>query len=214
MTDLSVRTARHKALLEVGNLKIDAGAAVGIRGPSGAGKSTLLSALAGLTDRTSGTIRWGDTDILSLSRAGRSDFRASTIGFVFQDHRLFEELSPLQNASLSLMYAPKSERRPVLARAGALLSTFGVPSDHATVAPMSGGERQRIAVARALTQDPQIILADEPTANLDRVTAQTLGNDLLGSVRNAGKTLVLVSHDDALLARMDTILTLEHGRLL
>jgi putative ABC transport system ATP-binding protein len=200
-------------LLSVPALELGPGVSLGIQGPSGAGKSTLLYALAGLLDRPEGSIRWGETELLTLSSARRTKFRAERIGMIFQDFLLFDELGALANASLPAMYAPRSERAALKARAGAQLTHLGITAVKRTVDSFSGGERQRVAVARALSNDAGILLADEPTASLNREAADALIADLVAKVRKEGRTLIAVSHDERLLDAMDRVITLTDGRI-
>lgn len=213
VSDLTVRGDAGETLVSVPSLHVPRGAAIGLRGPSGAGKSTLLYALAGLAGRTSGQVRWDDTQVLSLSRARRATFRDAHVGLVFQDFLLIEELSALENAAVSASYAPMAARPTIRARAARHLSALGLdPSSSRRVALFSGGERQRVAMSRALAHDPAIVLADEPTANLDRAAAETLAGDLVAAAHD-GKTLIVVSHDEALLQRMHRVITVEHGKV-
>lgn len=210
---LLVRQPGGRDLLSVPALEIPAGALVGVRGPSGAGKSTFLHAIAGLLETASGAVRWGETELLGLSDDRRARFRAGHIGMIFQDFLLFEELGALQNAALTALFRPAAERAALRARAADLLAGLGLESTPRPVASFSGGERQRVAVARALANEAAILLADEPTASLDRAAADRLIEDFVWLARDTGKTLIAVSHDTALLARMDRILTIEDGRL-
>lgn len=211
--NLTVSNGRGRVLLNVPALQIAPGQLVGVRGPSGAGKSTLLNAVAGLLPGASGQVIWGDTDLLALGDEARTGFRAAHMGFIFQDFMLFDELSPLDNASLSALFAPKAKRGGLIAAARAQLGRLGVPEDTRQVASFSGGERQRIAVSRALAANPDVILADEPTASLDRKAADALIADLTGLARDQGKTLLAVSHDPALLEMMDQVVTVSDGQL-
>lgn len=212
VSQLSVRTRTGRQLLSVPDLSLSAGGLLGIRGPSGAGKSTFLHALSGLLE-AQGAVTWGDTNITQLSRERRTSFRAGHMGLIFQDFLLFDELSPGANAGLTALFARRSLRRDIQQRADVGLDHLGVPQDSRTVASFSGGERQRVAVSRALATDPAILLADEPTASLDRPAADRLIDDLLTLARTTGKTLIAVSHDGHLLDRLDRVLTIEDGRL-
>jgi ABC-type lipoprotein export system ATPase subunit len=210
--DLVVRSDRGRMLLKVGSLAVPAGSLVGVRGPSGAGKSTLLYALAGLLDNAEGIVRWGDTDLRGLSPEGRASFRSRNMGMVFQDFLLFEELGAAGNAGIAAMFLKRGDRAPLRERAAENLNALGLdPAATRLVSSYSGGERQRIAVARALANDAAIILADEPTASLHREAADRLIDDLCRIVRETGKTLVTVSHDHVLIDRMDRVLTIEDG---
>lgn len=213
VTDCVVRSDRGRVLLSVPSLELGPGVSLGIRGPSGAGKSTLLYALAGLLDWAEGSVRWGETELLTLNAARRTKFRAERIGMIFQDFLLFDELGALANASLPAMYAPRSERAALKARAGAQLTHLGIAAVKRTVDSFSGGERQRVAVARALSNDAGILLADEPTASLNREAADALIADLVAKVLKEGKTLIAVSHDEHLLEAMNRVITLTDGQI-
>lgn len=212
--DMTVRTAAGRRLIAVPALDVRAGATLAIRGPSGAGKSTLLAAMAGLIAISSGRLSWGGTELSSLSDAARTAFRGASFGIVFQDPLLFEELSPAQNAGLAALYAPRARRAGIVAAAAERLAQLGLPAGAARdVTSFSGGERQRIAVARALAADPKVILADEPTASLDRPMADALITDLFATARDGGRSLIVVSHDPNLLAAADRVLTIEDGQV-
>ena len=210
--DLVVTAGRGRRILDVPRFDLPPGTALGVRGPSGAGKSTLLFALAGLMDNATGSVRWGETDVLALSEEARAAFRASVTGMIFQDFLLFDELGAADNASLQALFVSRARRPGLRAQAERLLTDLGVPAGARTVTSFSGGERQRVSVARALAHDPMVVLADEPTANLHREAADALTDDLLALVREQGRTLVAVSHDERLLGRMDLILQIDDGR--
>lgn len=211
--DLRVCSDRGRVFLDVPAFELPAGARLGIKGPSGAGKSTLLFAIAGLLERATGQVTWGDRDVLSQSASECCAFRARHLGIVFQDFMLFDELSPLANAQLSGLFAPRSARATIAERAGAQLAALGVPMDARTTASFSGGERQRVAVSRALATDPAILLADEPTASLDRRVADRLITDLIAQSQDSGRSMIAVSHDAGLLEAMDRVITIEDGRI-
>lgn len=213
VSDLRLRSPRGRLLLDLPALTATPGALIGIRGASGAGKTTLLYALAGLLDRAEGSVRWGDTELLALGSEGRARFRARNIGMIFQDFMLFEELGALDNASLTALFRPRSERPALRARARARLEALGLTDTDRRVTSFSGGERQRVAIARAMAAEAPVLLADEPTASLDRANADRLIEDLVALVRTQGTTLIAVSHDPALLERMDRVLTIEGGAL-
>ena len=208
--DLQVR-AKGRVLLSVPKLDLPAGSLTAIRGPSGAGKTTLLHALAGLIAVT-GRLHWGEVELARLSQARRTRFRGQHIGMIFQDFLLFEELSARDNAIVAAAFRP--DRAALGPRVDALMARLGVADLAARRADLlSGGERQRIAVVRALAHDPAILLADEPTASLDRATADRLIGDLARLAREDGRTVVVVSHDEHVWAAMDRILTVRDGRL-
>lgn len=204
-----------RTLLSIPELRVEPGSAIAVRGPSGAGKSTFLYAIAGLIAVAGGQIRWGDTDIAKLREPQRARFRRDHIGFVFQEHLLFEELSAPENAALAALYAPRPARQTIRTQGAAHLTRLGLDHvDPRRSDTYSGGERQRIAVARALASDPAIILADEPTASLDRANADRLSDDLVQLARTSGRTLIAVSHDPALHDRADRVIDIRDGRIM
>lgn len=210
--DLRVTSRQGRVLLEVPRLEVPAGQGVALRGPSGAGKSTLLHVLAGLLRPVRGRVAWGGQDIAGLTEDARAAFRRHSFGLIFQDANLFEELSALGNAALAGAFAPRAERAALRQRAADWLARLGLgATGPRTVDSFSGGERQRIAVARALAADPPVILADEPTAALDRAHADALGADLAALA--GPRTLIVVTHDAALAARMTRQITLADGRI-
>lgn len=213
VSNLRVPGPSGRPLLRVDALDVPAGSLVGVRGPSGAGKSTLLYALGGLLSAT-GTVRWGDRDVLPLSEEARAAFRAANLGMIFQDFLLFEELGAIDNAALPAMFAPRTRRGGLRDAACDALGRLGLTPGPRPVASFSGGERQRVGVARALAAQAPVLLADEPTASLHREAADALIGDLVALVREEGRTLIAVSHDTHLLDRMDRILRIEDGVLL
>lgn len=210
---LRVEGTGGRTLLSLDALSVEPGVAVAIRGPSGAGKSTLLYALAGLLRPAAGTVRWGDTDIAALPDHKRAAFRRARIGFVFQEHLLFEELSAPRNAAIAALYAPRRDRGRIRSGGAALLDRLGLTAAARRSDTYSGGERQRIAVARALATDPGIVLADEPTASLDRANADALTDDLVRLARTEGRTLIAVTHDTRFHAQADRVIDIVDGRL-
>jgi putative ABC transport system ATP-binding protein len=181
-------------------------------GPSGSGKSTLLHILGCLDTPTSGTYILDDTDIGRLDVNGLAEIRNRKIGFIFQSFHLMPRLTALENVGLPMLFAGigASERRE---RAAALLARVGL-TDRARHRPaeMSGGQRQRVAIARALANRPSILLADEPTGNLDsRSGAEIIG--LLEELRDEGKTVIVVTHDENLARRTHRIIRLLDGRM-
>jgi ABC-type lipoprotein export system ATPase subunit len=210
--DLVVEGDRGRRLLRIGALDIPAGSRIGVRGPSGAGKSTFLYAIAGLIALKAGTVTWGEEAVSAKNASERARFRRDRVGMIFQDFLLFEELPALGNAALAASYASRSERGRIADGAAAMLAHLGL-GDHAdrAVDTFSGGERQRVAVSRALAADPPVILADEPTASLDRAAADRLIDDLANLAETRGKTLIAVSHDSALHERMDRVIDIVDG---
>jgi putative ABC transport system ATP-binding protein len=170
-----------------------------------------LNAVAGLIAPSSGSIRWGDRDLCGLPEARRDAFRGATFGLIFQDFLLFAVLSAHANAGVAAAYVAAGGGPTVMARAAALLERLGVQPAARSVASFSGGERQRVAVARALATDPAVILADEPTASLDRRSADRLIADLLALAHERGRTVIAVSHDPAVTGSMDRVIDVVDG---
>jgi lipoprotein-releasing system ATP-binding protein len=189
------------AVLRGINLDLNPGDALAVMGPSGSGKSTLLYILGTLEQATSGSVRLEDRDPFGLPERQLADFRNRHIGFVFQDHHLLPQCSVLENVLIPTLVA-HDDRARVEAWARELLERVGLSGrlDHRP-AELSGGERQRVAVARALIHRPVLLLADEPTGNLDRHTAQAVGQLLLDLHRQEQNILVVVTHS-AELARL------------
>ncbi|HWN85976.1 MAG TPA: ABC transporter ATP-binding protein [Vicinamibacterales bacterium] len=189
---------------------IASGEFVAVVGPSGSGKSTLLGLLAGLDAPSTGKILVDGIDITSLSEDGLAKLRGEKIGFVFQFFHLVPSLTAVENISVPMEIVG---RRDAMARARQLIGEVGLADRaHHYPSQLSGGEQQRIAIARALANDPPIVLADEPTGNLDSGTGRIILDLLLNVRRTRGATLVLVTHDQELAALADTRLTLRDGR--
>ncbi|HEV8396500.1 MAG TPA: ABC transporter ATP-binding protein [Vicinamibacterales bacterium] len=192
------------------NYSIAPGQFVAIVGPSGSGKSTLLGLLAGLDAPSTGQIIIDGTDITTLGEDALARLRGEKIGFVFQFFHLVPSLTAVENISVPMEIAG---RRDAMARARQLIGEVGLADRaHHYPSQLSGGEQQRIAIARALANAPPIVLADEPTGNLDSGTGRIILDLLLNVRRTRGATLVLVTHDAELAALADTRLTLRDGR--
>lgn len=197
-------------------MTVGAGESVAVTGESGSGKSTLLNILGSLDKATSGTVVCDDVDVMSLWQRGdgeRAQYRQKSCGMVFQFHHLLKDFTALENVFLPAIMAgtPKKE---AVEKASALLKMVGLEGRASHLpSEMSGGERQRAAIARALINDPAIILADEPTGNLDRKNADTVGHLLFDIVTQSKKTLVLVTHDEKLAGMAHRVLRLMEGRL-
>jgi lipoprotein-releasing system ATP-binding protein len=194
-------------------LAVAAGEMVALVAPSGAGKSTLLH-IAGLLESTdAGRITVAGTDATGASDAARTSLRREKIGFVYQQHQLMPEFSALENVVLPQMILGRS-RRDAAARASELLAAMGLAArERHRPQKLSGGEQQRVAIARALANRPALILADEPTGNLDPDTADAVFNELLAVVRRQGAAALIATHNPALASRCDRTVTLDHGRI-
>lgn len=193
------------------DLQIGKGEVVSIVGPSGAGKTTLLQIIGTLDKPDTGTVRIDDVDVTSLSQKKLSDFRNSRLGFVFQFHQLLPEFTAIENIMIPAYIAGKS-RKEARMRAEELLQFMGL-SERASHKPseLSGGEKQRIAVARALMNNPSVILADEPSGSLDTKNKEEL-HQLFFDLRDKfGQTFVIVTHDESLAAITDRTIHLRDG---
>lgn len=185
---------------------------VAIVGASGSGKSTLLSIIAGLDVPTKGTVRLAGQDMFAMTEDERAALRAKKVGFVFQSFQLLGNLTALENVMLPLELANRRDARKT---ATELLARVGL-SERLGHYPkvLSGGEQQRVALARAFVVQPAVLLADEPTGSLDFATGETVMELMLDLNRELGTTLVLVTHDKALAARCQRVITIEAGRVL
>jgi putative ABC transport system ATP-binding protein len=203
----------ERVVLRDVHLSVERGEIVVLLGRSGSGKSTLLNLVSGIDQPTSGTVRVDGVDVVALSETARTLLRRRRIGFIFQFFNLVPTLTVEENLRLPL------ELNGVDGVAGRgraleLLGAVGL-ADRAATFPdrLSGGEQQRVAVARALVHDPALVLADEPTGNLDAESARQVLRVLAGLARHAGKTVIAASHSDEVAALADRVLTLADGRL-
>jgi lipoprotein-releasing system ATP-binding protein len=192
---------------------LSAGENAAILGPSGSGKSTLLHILGGLDEPSEGSVSIAGVNPFALSEPELAHFRNRSVGFIFQDHHLLPQLNVLENV-LAPSLAEKGPDRGLIDRAKDLLDRVGLSQrlDHAP-AELSGGERQRVAAARALLYRPKLLLADEPTGNLDRTNAAAMGRLLLSLQEREGSTLVVVTHSQDLAALLERRYELNAGRL-
>lgn len=192
-------------------LSIAAGETVGVLGPSGAGKTSLLMIMAGLESLTSGRISLADNNITAMGEDALAALRRDQVGIVFQAFRLIPSMTALQNVAVPLELAGRPDAD---AAAAAALESVGL-GHRKTHLPdqMSGGEQQRVAIARAIAPKPRILLADEPTGNLDSGTSEKVITTLFEATQSAGAALVLVTHDAALAEQCGRVLTIEDGRI-
>lgn len=198
--------------LAIDSFRLPAGGHLAVTGASGSGKSTLVNILTGLERLKKGTIRWGGTDIGNLSESRRDRWRGETIGLVMQDFHLFEGLSALDNILLPARLA-RVANAGTEERARELLQTVGLPRPEQKVETMSRGEMQRVAVARAIVRKPAVIIADEPTASLDSESGAQVADLIVTLATREGSTLIVVSHDPALIERFDNRIRLAGGRI-
>ncbi|GEO16187.1 ABC transporter ATP-binding protein [Microvirga aerophila] len=210
--DLSLgRGAARVHILKGVSLEVGRGQAVGLVGPSGSGKSTLLMTMAGLERPDSGRVVVDGTDLAALDEDALARFRGRRIGIVFQSFHLVPTMTALENAALPLELAGEDE---AFERAEAELQAVGLGHRlHHYPAQLSGGEQQRVAIARAIVPNPAILVADEPTGNLDENTGQSIIDLLFALKRDRGSTLVLVTHDLNLARLCDRTVRLRSGRV-
>ncbi|MBY0581394.1 MAG: ABC transporter ATP-binding protein [Sphingomonas sp.] len=201
------------AVLRGIDLAVMPGEVVGLLGPSGSGKSTLLQAVGLLEGGFTGSIRIAGKEAAKLDNAGRTEVRRDQLGFVYQFHHLLPDFNATENVVLPQLIRGATHAQ-AQARATSLLTTLGL-GHRLTHRPsqLSGGEQQRVAVARALANKPALVLADEPTGNLDEHTADIVLSELLRLVREEGSSALIATHNERLAARMDRVVRLQDGRL-
>lgn len=223
LTRTFITDAGELQVLKEISLSINEGEMVGIVGASGAGKSTLLHILGALDIPTSGNVFYGNQDVFSLGSNALAAFRNSTVGFVFQFHHLLPEFSAVENVMMPALIARGSGSRTaartgyedIRVKAENLLADMGL-GNRKTHRPgeLSGGEQQRVAVARALVLEPRVVLADEPTGNLDSATGAELFRIFIDLNRDIGITFVIVTHNESLSNRCHRVFKMADGRLL
>ena len=193
------------------SLSIEAGETVGVLGPSGAGKTSLLMIMAGLESLTGGSISLAENDITTMGEDALAALRRDQVGIVFQAFRLIPSMTALQNVAVPMELAGRRDADEMAATA---LEAVGL-GHRKTHLPdqMSGGEQQRVAIARAIATRPRILLADEPTGNLDSGTSEKVIATLFEATKSAGAALVLVTHDADIAERCERVLTIEDGRI-
>jgi putative ABC transport system ATP-binding protein len=198
---------RRLEVLDVAALSIPTGTWTVLKGRSGSGKTTLLNLIAGISLPTAGTIAVNGVDIVGMTEARRDGFRARHIGYVFQTFNLLSAFSALENVMLAMMFTDAVPRRGHRQRAADILARLGLAARLSHKAyQLSRGEQQRVAIARALANDPPLILADEPCASLDAETARDVLEEFSTVCREDAKTVLIASHEDAVLAAADRVL--------
>lgn len=214
ISHLTMRLAgggHHVTILDDVTIEIPEKQRVAIVGPSGSGKSTLLGLIAGLDRPTSGSIKLDGVEITDMPESALARYRREKIGYIFQSFHLIPTLTALENVSVPLELAGESRSTQ---RATDLLQAVGLHLRlHHYPVQLSGGEQQRVAVARAFACQPPILLADEPTGNLDSATGRQIIDLILGLHRDYGTTLVLVTHDPSLASQMERVIALRDGRV-
>lgn len=201
------------AVLRGVNLDVMPGEIVALLGPSGSGKSTLLQAVGLLEGGFGGSIAMAGTDASTADAAERTTLRRDNLGFVYQFHHLLPDFTAIENVIIPQMLVGKS-RDEAASRASDLLGVLGLGHRlHHRPAQLSGGEQQRVAVARALANSPKLVLADEPTGNLDEKTADRVFDEFISLVRTQGSAALVATHNERLAARMDRVVRLHDGVL-
>jgi lipoprotein-releasing system ATP-binding protein len=201
-------------VLQETDLDVAEGEMIAILGASGVGKSTLLHVLGTLDEPEKGHLRVGTEDVFSLAEPDRTRLRNRTIGYIFQFHHLLPEFTAIENVMMPLLIA-RTPPQDAKVRARKLLELLGLSErEHHRPAQLSGGEQQRVAVARALVQEPRLVLADELTGNLDKHASDELIELLRQFHRERGLTSILVTHNEKIASICDRILTMEEGRLI
>jgi len=224
MNSASVRLDQISKFYEEGNSHLDilhcvtneftAGKFSVLLGKSGSGKSTLLNLISGIDTPSSGDVWIGDTPITRLSERERTIFRREHIGIVFQFFNLIPTLNALENVTLPLDLGGNTQYK-ARQRALALLELVGLQTRYSSMPDrLSGGEQQRIAIARALVHEPDLVLADEPTGNLDAESAKVVLSLLIELTRSAGKTLIIATHSPEIISFADEIYTIKNGQLI
>lgn len=203
-----------RRVLDSVSFSVGIGERIALTGPSGSGKTTLLNLLAGIDSPSAGTLHVGGVDIARLGRGQLTKWRASQVGYIFQLYHLVPILSAFENVELPLLLAPMS-RKERHRQVNLALELVGL-ADRADHRPseLSGGQEQRVAIARAIVANPALLVADEPTGDLDRESATQILDLLRELVREHGKTIVMVTHDPRAAAAADTVLHLEKGQLI
>jgi putative ABC transport system ATP-binding protein len=215
LEDVSVRFGDRAAseilALQSVSLRFNPGAFYALIGPSGSGKTTLLHVVAGILVPSAGNVRVGDLPLNGMREGKRDAWRRQNCGLIFQDFRLIDELSPVSNVLVPSWFTTMRTSPKMRERAEALLAHFNVPFRSGPVAALSRGQQQRVAMARALLLEPSIVLADEPTASVDKANAELIIQEMHRLARS-GKTVICASHDERVAHHADKVLHIEDGR--
>lgn len=202
---------RSLAVIDNVSFRFPEGGSVAIMGRSGIGKSTLMHLIGALDVPTSGSVFYGEKEVSALDSDARAAFRSTHVGFIFQFHHLFPEFSALENVAMPLIMMGQPEES-AFGESASLLSRMGLSQREKHLpSQLSGGEQQRVAIARALVSHPQVVLADEPTGNLDVVTGAQVQELLLEVVREQQSTLIVVTHNQELAASMNSVVEMLPG---
>ncbi|MFD2258565.1 ABC transporter ATP-binding protein [Chelativorans composti] len=199
--------------MQIDRLTLEPGMRIALAGPSGSGKSTFIHMITGMDRPSTGSVKWGDTELSKLSERRRDQWRARNVGLVMQDFHLFPGMSAEANVLLPQRLARFGLREAPRRRALELLRRTGIERPEQPVETLSRGQMQRVAVARALVGNPKIIIADEPTASLDAGSGEAVAELLTELTADSGATILAATHDERLIRRMDKVLRLENGEL-
>jgi len=214
---ISDLTVRYPGLavpaLDIASLVLDPGARIALTGPSGSGKTTLVNVLTGMERAGSGTITWNDANIASMPEGARDRWRSRNVGLIMQEFHLFPGLSAVGNVLLPQRLSRLRLPPGMHDRALELLHRVGIERPEQPIETMSRGQMQRVAVARAVVGKPGLIVADEPTASLDKEAGIVVSDYLVDLARETGSMLIAATHDDRLIGKLDRTLRLENGRL-
>ncbi|GKW18408.1 ABC transporter [Pectobacterium araliae] len=202
-----------EAVLDIPALSIRSGERVAVMGPSGSGKTTLVNAITGMDHSGTGCVQWEKQDIWQMNEAERDRWRAQHIGLVMQDFHLFPGLNALENVLLPAQFHHWRIPEALRQRAADLLTQVGLDTAKRPIEVLSRGEKQRVAVARALLSKPDIIIADEPTASLDAQSGEQIADLLVTLARESRATLIAITHDARLASQLSRCIQLEKGRL-
>lgn len=204
----------NRVILDIAYFNLEGERELVVSGASGSGKTTFLYAIAGLFLKLGGKVNWHGSNLYNLAPVECDKWRRQNLGMIFQNFQLIDELSVLDNILLPIGFDEFFCPPEMIDKAKQLADEFSIPLDNDRIAHMSRGEKQRIALARALIKDPPIILADEPTASLDEENARNILEHLRNISQAAQKTLIIVSHDPAIMEQIDNKVVLEHGKII
>lgn len=210
-------TVRYPGLdvpaLDIASLSLEPGALVALTGPSGSGKTTFINVVTGMERAGTGTVNWNGAQLSGMGESARDRWRAGNVGLVMQDFHLFPGLTAEDNVLLPQRLSRMRLGADMRGKALALLGRVGIERPRQPVETMSRGQMQRVAVARAVVGGPGLIVADEPTASLDREAGAVVADLLVGLARETGAVMIAATHDERLIGKLDRVLRLENGKL-
>jgi len=208
-----VGSAKNRGVVDV-SLDIHQGSFLALVGPSGAGKTTLLNIIAGIIKPDTGTVKVLGKEINSMKQSEIARFRLRNIGYIFQDYNLINELTVIENVILPGLFLKEVDKKELERKGKELLALFGLEGyENRMPDELSGGEQQRVVIARVLINDPSIVLADEPTSNLDVDTGKRVVEILYKICKEQGKTVILATHDQEIISKADVVVHIRDGRI-